>query len=244
MPRGRGSLFVEYARVVVMQNLRSLVLMSKTFGLSPVKTRLNKPGYEELGTDFYQLSLQATLSVLLEYQNSVDPNVKLVIAIAEEDGLKEWRALGPRFEKVWQGPGTLGTKISTVYNSQVQNSGGTLLLGMDSPQISILELISAGKLLEKNDCVVGPCFDGGFYIFAGKKTIEPLIWESVPWSSRLTKSCLCSRLSEHHYSIAELCDKSDVDVFEDLQRLREGLSALRFPTLEQKKLESWAISVT
>ena len=69
---------------------------------------------------------------------------------------------------------------------------------MDIPQIEPKLIETAFLKLERNDFVLGPTRDGGFYLFGSNKKVCKKVWTQTPWSSketakeftRLLESCL------------------------------------------------------
>ena len=65
------------------------------------------------------------------------------------------------------GPRQLGERMCKVFDNITEP---TLLIGSDCPYMEEKDLIEAGHALEKNDLVLGPAKDGGYWMI-GMKTL-------------------------------------------------------------------------
>ena len=100
-------------------------------------------------------------------------------------------------------------------------------IGSDQPLVSTARIEAAHRALEDGaDLVLGPDHGGGYYLI-GQRTPHPALFTEVPMSGvnmcaetvRLAEvRGLSTRLLEH---------ESDVDVADDLERLRRDLAAWR-----------------
>src|SRR6476620_4510872 len=94
----------------------AIAVFVKTPGMSPVKTRLAKTIGVQAAERFYLLSAASVEAVIREVvHHSFKPDVQLCPywALAEEaaDSYPLWQ----RFQKIFQGNGTLGDRLNQVY---------------------------------------------------------------------------------------------------------------------------------
>jgi uncharacterized protein len=207
----------------------------KTPRLSPVKTRLAA----EIGTaraeEFYGLAIEAVREVLhdVKTQGVATP----FWAVAEAEGVFHplWQDLGC----LSQGEGELGERLARVYRRLREEYDRVLFIGADSPQLTSGHLAAALRELEQGTAfVLGRCPDGGFYLFAGAQSIPEAVWTETPWSTPSTADEFQARLMKQG-PVALLTTMCDVDVVDDLERLRRELESLRNLLPSQAQMLSW-----
>lgn len=105
--------------------------------------------------------------------------------------------------------------------------GPTLIVGMDTPQLTP-ELLERGlTLLEHHDAVLGPAADGGYWAI-GLRHPEPLALLGVPMSSPRTFAAQQARLRALGLRTAGLPALRDVDTFADALAVAEGVPESAF----------------
>jgi rSAM/selenodomain-associated transferase 1 len=224
---------VELSQVELSQV--GLGIFAKTAQLSPVKTRLANSIGVQKADQFYQLSVQAIEQLALALPSQIHPHW----AIAEADGLgyAQWQNL-PHF---WTGAGDLGARLHQVYTKLLETHDAAMLIGTDSPQLTPSLLQAGQDQLRKKPAsiVIGPCSDGGFYLFAGGMDIPKSFWNSVTYSQSTTLSQMIVELEKRHIEVVYLPEQQDVDVEEDLSTLRATLSAQPHLLPAQRQLLNW-----
>lgn len=212
-----------------------LGIFAKTVQLSPVKTRLAASIGKQRAEQFYHLSLQAIQELACALPSTIDP----YWAIAEADGLDypQWQDL-PHF---WTGDGGLGMRLYQVYQKLRQSHGFAMLIGTDSPQITPALIEHGQNLLKQNpnSIVIGPCSDGGFYLFAGSVEIPQSYWNAVAYSQSTTLQQLVAVIEPLDIEIQYLPEQQDVDLVEDLSRLQATLTDQPRLLSAQKQLLNW-----
>jgi uncharacterized protein len=199
----------------------------KTPGLSPVKTRLAKTIGTERAEEFYTFSL-GSISKLFESMSQKENSFQLkpYFAVAEEQALVHsfWKGKNT----LLQVPGTLGAKLSALYNALQKTHKAVLFVGGDMPHLTVSHLEKSIEILrsETSDFVLGPTLDGGFYLFGGCQALPPEVFTNVEYSLSTTRAQLAALL-ESRGSVALLDVAFDVDEWEDLLQLgalhQEGL---------------------
>jgi uncharacterized protein len=109
----------------------------------------------------------------------------------------------------------LGERMSNAFNAQfAQGAEKVCIIGSDTFEISPAIIKEAFQALEKNDVVIGPANDGGYYLL-GMQELQPELFHNKPWS---TESVLAQtledieRLKLSYYLLPVL---SDIDHKED-----------------------------
>lgn len=184
----------------------------KTPGISPIKTRLARSVGNELALEFYKRSCSAVGELLGRLQLA-DPRVVPHWAVAELGGLEA--PIWGGFSRVLQEGADLGARLHCVYSSLQDRFGNAMLLGADSPLLSVDDILCGVNALQSSSYALGRARDGGFYLLSGCQSIPEDVWIGTPYSVDSTANELLKRLSPVG-SIAELSERGDVDTWEDL----------------------------
>lgn len=184
----------------------AIAVFVKTPGLSHLKTRLSRSIGVAEAEDFQQLALAQLTKTLGSLKD-----VSIYWAISEADALHfhRWK----NFSRIWQSDGDLGNKIDHVYRSLITRYSRVLIIGSDAPQIRREHLSQAESILDRQDFVLGPARDGGFWLFGGRIPVDANIWKNTPWSSPTTFPCLFESLPQTPGLLDSL---SDVDTLQDI----------------------------
>lgn len=212
----------------------AVAIFVKTPRLSPVKTRLAATLGRALAERAHLMCASAVHSVVQEAVLSGLP-VQPYWAVAEREAMTShmWRG-APR---IWQGEGSLGQRLATVYDLLVGLHRFVILLAADTPQLSVEELGVAISALAParsfaNCFVLGPAVDGGFYLFGGTRMLPRETLTQVNYSSSETLRELVRAvgpLGEAQF----LQPMHDLDEAGALQPVRLALEHLHEPTLAQ-----------
>ena len=130
-----------------------------------------------------------------------------------------------------QGDGDLGARMLAAVAAA---AGPCLVVGTDCPMLSAEHLRSAADILGGgSDVVIIPADDGG-YVLVGMRKPQPALFSDMRWSTPGVMDETRRRLRQLGLAWQEPATLWDVDVPEDLARLREvGLQDL-IPTGEQQ----------
>ena len=215
----------------------AVAIFVKTPGLSPIKTRLASSIGQAAAERFHLLSSQAVESVVRQVANA--EGLTSYWAVAEEDAME--LPLWQSFRVIWQGDGSLGERLSRVYDELIQRHSSVIFLGADSPLLTsrLLEMGSQNLAQGKGSTfVLGRAEDGGFYLFGGSVPIGREIWLSIPYSAPNTAHELAKRLKEFG-RVEELPVLRDVDTAADLNALLQDGASRTDLTGDQWTLLKW-----
>ncbi len=142
--------------------------------------------------------------------------VRPVLAAAEEGWFPELLVNA----EVWlQAVGDLGVRMESIFERGLETAAAVVAVGADSPEFGATHVREALLALQKHDAVLGPTFDGGFYLLGLKRCPRGLL-AGLPWSTNETCSKTEERLRGKKFSTGRIEALPDVDVIEDLQVLR------------------------
>lgn len=214
----------------------AIAVFVKTPKLSSIKTRLAESTDRAFSDEFYHRSVKATEEVVLTVQEQFS-NVCPYWAIAEEQGLTS--DLWSRFEKIWQGNGDLGDRLFQVYNTLKKRHRFVILIGADSPLIHIDHFSETFKsLISGNNFILGPAYDGGFYLFGGSLDLSKSVWKKVRYSTNTTCTQLKNELKSIG-SIRELEPIWDIDTKEDIHSLLDATPSSQPLLQHQTGIINW-----
>jgi rSAM/selenodomain-associated transferase 1 len=113
----------------------------------------------------------------------------------------------------------LGERIANVSGELINNGADRLLIiGYDSPQLEQSIFRAAFELLNTNDVILGPTFDGGYYLI-GMKKHYPELFTNISWGEPVIYRETIENINKLNLSWQELELSYDVDNTDDLEQL-------------------------
>lgn len=188
-----------------------IAIFAKTPSLSPVKTRLAHSIGGDKAEKIYGLCVDSLQETLCNIED-----IHITWALAEEEAQKHIFWKEKQFEKIWTGKGELGTRLHNVYSTLKEKYTNVILIGTDSPQLSIDAILNTIKKLKQDNAVIGPTHDGGYYLFGSSLEISKSVWEGVQYSTEDTRRKFIKKLKKE---VIELETLSDLDTVEDISRI-------------------------
>jgi len=197
---------------------RVLVIMAKAPKAGAVKTRLAPSLSPDAVIAFYRCLLEDSLS-LAQSLNNVD----VAIMCPESDVNELAQVAGNQAIVVPQKGEGLAAGLTSVFaHFAVGHKQHTIAFNSDSPHLPLSVLEGAFETLVKNDVVVGPTHDGGYYL-VGAKASYPTLFANDGMGTRSALEKLLSRVQELKLSVGFADPFYDIDVADDLTRLAEEL---------------------
>lgn len=200
----------------------TLAVMARAPVAGRCKTRLGARIGAEAAARLYEAMLLDTLEGL-----AAVPARHVLLAAPEDDGVRLLAALAPRgWEVVAQRGDDLGARLANGLRDLEQDRELVCLLSSDSPTLPMGALavaLSDLRCRSSNSVVAGPCEDGGYYLI-GMTSMQPRLFESMPWSTSQVMAVTRERCVELGLDLVELTPWFDVDEPSDLERLRADLA--------------------
>ena len=132
------------------------------------------------------------------------------------------------FTKRKQAVGDLGAKMKDAFQSVLAESNDpTIIIGTDCYDLDASQIEKAFQELDKNDLVIGPANDGGYYLL-GIKQYEASLFEEINWRTSTVFDETTQKAKDASLSISVLEELIDLDTFDDLK-------SSSFPWNEMKK---------
>lgn len=197
------------------------VVMAKPSEPGHAKTRLADAIGEQEAANLYSAFLEDTARTLDDASIPGTSELGLVLAHEGEPDHESYEPFREYdFHAVPQGEGDLGDKLSRVVEYCFEHGAQrTVVVGSDSPTLLDRHLAETFERLRGNDVVLGPSFDGGYYL-VGLRSADVAIFDDIDWSTNRVLAQTLRRAK----SRALLCELIefwyDIDTFEDLERLQ------------------------
>lgn len=123
------------------------------------------------------------------------------------------------YRKMKQCEGNLGHKMKMGFRDVFDTIGKeqkskVLIIGSDCPEVSATIINSAYALLDRHDIVVGPTYDGGYYLL-GMNDYFPFLFDGIAWSTEDVFDQTQQIISKHKLSFATLPILNDIDIEDD-----------------------------
>jgi uncharacterized protein len=159
---------------------RTVIVFAKQARMGRVKTRLAKGLGHAGALAFYRRTLAATL------RKTWSGAWRVILCVSPDNAARQtrlWpaRSIRARATLASQGRGDLGQRMARALATQ---TGPTILIGCDIPEIGRDDLAAAFAALGTADLVFGPAVDGGYWL-VGTRTgrFVPGLFKRVRWSS-------------------------------------------------------------
>lgn len=201
----------------------SVVVFAKSPTPGRVKTRLAADVGAEEACAFYEAFLRDVATMVARALPRLGAPASAVLAYAGDGpgGLECFAEAG--FGATGQGGGGLGERLARVTARAF--AGGArkvVIVGTDSPTLPPRLLADACVRLDDAAVVLGPSFDGGYYL-VGLSEPAPTIFEGIDWSSREVLGQTLRRCRQAN-ALSELLEFwYDVDDLDDLTLLHDHL---------------------
>ncbi|HET8683427.1 MAG TPA: TIGR04282 family arsenosugar biosynthesis glycosyltransferase [Micromonosporaceae bacterium] len=181
------------------------------------KTRLCPPLTPAEAADVARASLADTLSAVCQ----VPVRRRVLVLDGDPAGI-----VPPGVDLLPQAGGGLDERLAAAFD---EAGGPSLLIGMDTPQVTPVLLESAVTLLLRPgvDAVLGLAEDGGWWAI-GLRTPNPALFLGVPMSTPVTGARQRARLDEYGLHTRELPPLRDVDTIEDAYAVAALVPGSRF----------------
>ena len=195
----------------------SIAVIAKSPRPGRVKTRLCPPCTPSEAARLAEAALRDTLAAV----RATPCSSRLLVLEGEPGGWAD-----PAFEVIPQRGGTLDERLAAAFEDA---AGPTLLIGMDTPQVTpglLLDGLHAMKA-PRTDAVLGPATDGGYWAIGLKKP-DPRAFLGVPMSTADTCRAQAERLLGLGLRLRFLPPLRDVDRIEDARSAAAAGRRTRF----------------
>jgi uncharacterized protein len=194
----------------------TLAVLAKAPVPGRVKTRLCPPCTPEQAATLAAAALADTLAAA---GRAPVARRLLVLAGQAADG---WP---PEWEVITQRGEDHGTRLAHAY---ADAAGPTVLIGMDTPQVTADLLAAAVGALQHHDAVLGPAEDGGWWLMGVRDPAAAAVLADVPMSTPDTGRLTVEALQSQGLRVARVPALRDVDTFPDAVAVAAAAPTTRF----------------
>jgi rSAM/selenodomain-associated transferase 1 len=154
-------------------------------------------------------------SIIIFIKNIERGKVKtrLAATVGDDQALKIYEALLEHTQKV-QSQGDLGSRMSNAFLDVFEVDGKAIIVGSDCASLTPEIIKTALEKLDEYPFVVGPTFDGGYYLL-GMNSYEPSVFEDIEWSTETVFPTTLLRMASLKKRCFFLPQLSDIDYEED-----------------------------
>lgn len=184
-----------------------LIVFVKNPELGKVKTRLAQSVGDQEALRIYIELLNHTRRVTSEIE--VTRFLFYAEHIAHGDA---WS--GQLYEKRLQSPGGLGKRMSMAFAECFKSCDRVLIIGSDCASLTADHIREAVESLGDKNVVIGPSFDGGYYLL-GMDGYYPQLFENIEWSTDTVFAETVKRIESSQLSYTTIEALSDIDYIED-----------------------------
>ncbi|MBA4417824.1 MAG: hypothetical protein C0392_07930 [Syntrophus sp. (in: bacteria)] len=201
-----------------MSNKECIILFVKYPERGKVKTRLAESVGTEHALALYRLFVKDIMATLQE------GDYELIIAFSPPHSLESFQGwLGKDHHYIPQKGDDLGERMKNAFKDAFAlGLQHVLLIGSDSPDLSGDIIMTAFESLKSNDAVIGPTYDGGYYLIGFRyDTFLPRVFEGIPWSTARVFQDSMDIFESGKYLIRVLPEWRDIDTLDDLKAFFE-----------------------
>jgi len=190
----------------VSKNL--IIIFTRNPELGKVKTRLAKTIGNESALNIYKYLLNHTEKTIRNIE--ADKAVYYSIKIREDD---IWD--NSIYQKHLQKGNDLGLRMLNAFeNAFKRGYKKVVIVGSDLYDLNSEDIKRAFNELEKNDAVIGPAKDGGYYLL-GMKTLHSQVFQNKNWGTETVLEDTLADLNNKEVKLLE--EKNDIDTWEDIK---------------------------
>ncbi|QMU28690.1 TIGR04282 family arsenosugar biosynthesis glycosyltransferase [Adhaeribacter radiodurans] len=194
-------------------NKKLLLIFVKNEVFGKVKTRLAASIGEEKALQVYKVLLKRTYEITLP--------LPVTKAVYYSDFIQEDNWSPPFYDNYVQSGQDLGERMQHAFE-QAFTAGyeQVCIIGSDCYELTEEIILQAFDKLERNDVVIGPAQDGGYYLL-GMKVLNESFFKGKKWSTDSVLPDTLNNIKAAGQTVALLPELTDVDEEKDLITIRE-----------------------
>ncbi len=187
-----------------------LLIFTRNPVLGQCKTRLAATVGDKVALDIYRFLLNHTFAITNELP--VQKQVYYSNDIWKDD-IWDSRI----FDKRLQQGSDLGERMSNAFRKGFEDGfENIIIIGSDIYELATKDLLEAFDALEKNEFVIGPAEDGGYYLL-GMKAYNETVFKNKNWGKeKVFQSTMYDLKNE---KVFLLKSKNDIDLYDDVKHI-------------------------
>jgi len=200
-----------------------LLVFARLPELGKVKTRLARSIGAAKALAVYEAMLRDLLASIGRSNGQMEIEVMWAPSEAA-NGERIARAFGD-YATAMQTGETLGDRLAMALSERFffHKTEKIVAIGVDDPRLSRATIESAFALLDSCEWVLGPATDGGYYLIGCRAgAFDAAVFAGVQWGSSTVLRETLSRIGASQQTVAQLPERYDIDVEDDLRRYAAG----------------------
>ncbi len=187
-----------------------LIIFTRYPEAGQVKTRLIPALGEKGAALLHRRMVEHTMTRV----SSLKGEVEVHFTGGSHDLMEGW--LGNQLLYRRQEGGCLGERLhNSMAEAFAENKKKVVVIGTDCPGLTANHVEKAFRLLDRSDLVLGPAYDGGYYLIGLNKHVKEL-FQDITWSSSLVYRQTIKAAEQVNLQTAELEKLADIDCPADL----------------------------
>jgi rSAM/selenodomain-associated transferase 1 len=195
----------------------NLLVLAKAPIAGRVKTRLCPPFSMQQAA----LIAAAALADTIEAVSEATATNRALVLDGEYSAPAGWQMIAQR-------DGDLDRRLTAAFTDSAIPGAPSVLIGMDTPQVTATALDQIAVELRHHDAVLAPAFDGGWWGLALRDPSHAVALIGVPTSTSRTAHATASALRRRGLRVAIVDMLRDVDTVEDALAVRAQAPHTRF----------------
>ncbi|MGI8601238.1 MAG: TIGR04282 family arsenosugar biosynthesis glycosyltransferase [Chitinophagaceae bacterium] len=185
-----------------------LIIFYKNLVRGKVKTRLAATIGVDNAFDIYK--------AMVEEVHFLSQKIKIDRIIYYSDHITKDDIWNNEYKKELQRGANLGEKMMNAFKDVFQMGySKAVVIGTDCPSLTEDIINDAFNKLNNNDIVIGPAFDGGYYLL-GMKILHTSLFQNIEWSTSQVLEQTTAKMNSHNLSYSLLQELHDIDEEKDL----------------------------
>jgi rSAM/selenodomain-associated transferase 1 len=203
----------------VLRTMSSAVMIFiRAYLKGKIKTRLAKTLGNEKAAEFYHLCTDAAISEVSRLSLEV---VKYIFVAEMVSGSETDYLAHAGFNIDVQEGENLGQRLYNAFNRVFENGAQkAIVVASDVPDLTAGIIEEALSSLDKGDVVIGPCYDGGYYLI-GMKRLHKRLFRDISWGTEQVFKQTLMAINKSGLTVSQLPILIDIDTEGDLMRWLE-----------------------
>ena len=193
----------------------AIIVFQKFPALGKVKTRLAASIGDEKAVYIY--------TYLLNYTHQLLASTKADVLVFHEGPINMEEYSSANYWFYPQEGNDLGEKMYNAFEQAFKESyDRVLIIGTDCHELQTSHIEEALSSLEKNDLVLGPANDGGYYLIGLNKN-DSRLFKNIQWSTHSVLAETMDIAKEIQLKVHLLESLNDIDEYKDLNEILKEL---------------------
>ncbi len=183
------------------------------------KTRLIPKVGAQQAADIQRQMTESIVGRVSQYINNYPCDLTFYYYGGSDSLMTEW--LGAVYSYRMQLNGDLGSRMASAIADQLPHYREIVIIGSDCPAIDESIIQQAFAALQHNDIVIGPAYDGGYYLIGVqgsiRKDVLDKLFSDINWGSSEVLQQTITKIKNIACSYQLLKRLHDIDTPEDLR---------------------------